>query len=150
MGLSLRGTVLSEIVSLSTRLRLKIMSRSLDDLSSAFRPLVFELLARCVEAGYMVMIIDTLRTPSEHAANLARGVSWIKHSKHLDGLAIDIAPYDVYTSASGGDKLTWDAAHPLWRKIGVLGETIGLRWGGRWSKPDLGHFEYLGPQTSSV
>ena len=58
------------------------MSRSLDTLSPRFRPLAVELLARCVEAGICVMIVDTLRTPEEHAANLAKGVSWTTHSKH--------------------------------------------------------------------
>src|SRR3972149_1349000 len=59
------------------------MSRKLDALAPRLKPLVFELLARSVEAGIPVMIIDTLRTPEEHAANLAKGVSWIKVSKHL-------------------------------------------------------------------
>ena len=72
------------------------MSRSLNDLAPAFRPLAVELLARLTEAGVPVMIIDTLRTPEEHADNLRRGVSWTTRSKHLDGLAIDICPFAVY------------------------------------------------------
>ncbi len=118
------------------------MSRRLDDLSPRFLPLAMTLLARCVEAGLQVMIIDTLRTPAEHADNLARGVSWTTHSKHLDGDAIDICPYAQY-DAHGADKLLWDAGDPIWQKIGVIGEALGLRWGGRWTIPDLGHFEYV-------
>lgn len=72
------------------------MSRKLDDLSPRFRPLAIELLARLTEAGIAVMVIDTLRTPAEHAANLAAGKSWVKRSKHLDGDAIDICPYAIY------------------------------------------------------
>ena len=49
------------------------MSRALDDLSSEFRPLVFQVLARLVEHGYPVMIVQTLRTAAEHQANLASG-----------------------------------------------------------------------------
>ena len=117
------------------------MSRRLDDLSQEFKPAAFELLARCVEAGIMVMVVDTLRTPAEHAANLANGVSWIKHSKHLDGMAIDVCPYNVWL-LDGEDKLQWDPGHPAWKKIGAIGEALGLVWGGRWRKKDLGHFEY--------
>jgi hypothetical protein len=133
------------------------MSRALDDLSPRMRPLAIELLARCVEAGIPVMIVDTLRTPAEHAANLAAGTSRVKHSKHLDGDAIDIAPFEQYF-AHGGNKLMWDTdsavAVRTWRKLGAIGEALGLRWGGRF-KPlsiralgwDPGHFEF---QADSV
>lgn len=124
------------------------MSRRLDDLDPRFRPLAVELLAQAVEAGIAVMIIDTLRTPAEHAANLARGVSWTSHSKHLDGLAIDICPFSVY-DLHGPDKLAW-AAGPVWDRLGLMGETLGLRWGGRFrNHPDLGHFEYVDRQTDA-
>jgi peptidoglycan LD-endopeptidase CwlK len=118
------------------------MSRKLDDLSPRFKPLAFELLARCLEAGLPVLIVDTLRTPQEHANNLANGVSWTATSKHLTGDAIDVCPYDVY-QLHGADKLQWNAAHPAWQVIGRIGESLGLRWGGRWQQRDMGHFEYV-------
>ena len=121
------------------------MSRRLDDLSPRFRPLAIELLARLTEAGIPVLVVDTLRTPEEHAANLAKGVSWTARSKHLDGDAIDICPYAIF-DVSGPDKLLWDAGHPVWTKIGAIGEALGLRWGGRWRQKDMGHFEYLAPK----
>jgi peptidoglycan L-alanyl-D-glutamate endopeptidase CwlK len=124
------------------------MSRRLDDLDPRFRPLAIELLAGCVEAGIPVMIIDTLRTPEEHRANLATGVSWTKHSKHLDGLAIDICPYDTY-QLHGPDKLQWNAGDPVWQKIGAIGESLGLRWGGRWKQKDVGHFDFVAANTSA-
>ena len=117
------------------------MSRKLDDLSGRFRPLAMALLARLTEHGIQVMIVDTLRTPAEHQQNLANGSSWVKHSKHLDGDAMDICPYDIY-SLHGADKLQWDATQPVWTKIGLIGESVGLKWGGRWTKRDMGHFEY--------
>ncbi len=119
------------------------MSRALDDLHPRFRPLAVELLARLTEAGIAVCIVDTLRTPAEHAANLAKGVSWTTHSKHLDGLAIDIAPYETFLAA-GARKLLWDAHDPIWSRIGAIGEALGLTWGGRWKQRDLGHFELHG------
>jgi peptidoglycan L-alanyl-D-glutamate endopeptidase CwlK len=120
------------------------MSRSLHDLSPRFRPLAYELIARCVEQGIGIAIVDTLRTPEEHAANLAKGVSWTNRSKHLDGDAIDICPYQTW-DAHGPDKLNWDPGDPVWQKIGAIGESIGLRWGGRWRQKDMGHFEYVAP-----
>ena len=120
------------------------MSRALDDLHPLFKPLAMELIARCVESQIAVFIVDTLRTPAEHAANVARGVSWTTHSKHLDGLAIDLCPYQQYELA-GLDKLQWDGSDPIWQRIGIIGESLGLRWGGRWQQRDLGHFEYVTP-----
>lgn len=125
------------------------MSRQLDDLHPDFRPLAVELLARVVEARIAILIVDTLRTPEEHAANLAAGTSWTLRSKHLDGLAIDIVPFSTYALA-GADKLQWDASDPVWQKLGALGEAIlidgkRLRWGGRWRVKDLGHFELIYP-----
>lgn len=140
------------------------MSRALDDLAPEFRPRAIELLARCVEAGIAVMIVDTLRTQAEHEANLAKGVSWTRHSKHLDGLAIDIAPYDSY-QLHGPDKLKWDSSDPVWGKIGEIGEKIGLKWGvwqrsaravpewlrrGEFVNIDLGHFELAGPLPGEI
>lgn len=116
------------------------MSRRLDDLSPAFRPLAVELLARLMEAGIPVAIIDTLRTLEEQKANLAKGVSWTLRSKHLTGDAIDVCPYDVF-ALHGPDKLQWDATDPIWARVGQIGEACGLVWGGRWTVRDLGHFE---------
>ena len=124
------------------------MSRRLDDLSPRFKPLAMALLARTVEARIPVVIVDTLRTPAEHQANLAKGVSWTKHSKHLDGDAIDICPLAVYV-AHCTCKLLLVGNDTVWQRLGLLGEALGLRWGGRWTKtPDLGHFEYVEPQAN--
>lgn len=116
------------------------MSRRLDDLSPRFKPLAIELLARCIEAGIPVLIVDTLRTRAEQDVNLARGVSWIVNSKHLTGDAIDVCPYDTY-QLHGPDKLQWNGSDPVWLTIGEIGERLGLHWGGRWKVRDLGHFE---------
>lgn len=120
------------------------MSRRLDDLDPRFKPLAIELVARTVEAGMHVLIVDTLRTPAEHAENLRRGVSWTTRSKHLDGLAIDLCPYAVW-ELDGADKLMWAVDHPAWQTLGRIGERLGLRWGGRWAQKDMGHFEYVDP-----
>lgn len=116
------------------------MDRKLASLKAPFKSKVDKFLALTVEAGIPVMIIQTSRTPEEHAANLAAGRSWIKHSKHLDGLAIDICPYAVY-DLKGPDKLQWDSKDPVWLVLGLIGESCGMTWGGRWTVRDMGHFE---------
>lgn len=118
------------------------MSRKLDDLSPRMMPLAMQLIARCIEAGIMVMIVDTRRTLAEQQANVAKGVSWTLASKHLVGDAIDICPYETY-ALHGPDKLNWDAADPVWKRIGEIGESIGLKWGvfRNGVQVDPGHFE---------
>lgn len=131
------------------------MSRSINDLAPEFRPLAIELLARCVESKISVLIVDTLRTQAEHQENLRAGTSRIRHSKHLDGLAIDICPFAIY-QLHGPDKLQWDGRDPVWPILGAIGERLRLRWGGRfWPLNDVGigwdpgHFEYITPSAIS-
>lgn len=116
------------------------MSRLLDDLDPAFKPLAMELIARCAEAGIPVLIIYTLRTQAEQDALIAAGRSWTTNSRHLTGHAIDICPYQEYELA-GPDKLQWNGSDPVWQRIGKIGMGIGLTWGGLWTQKDLGHFE---------
>jgi hypothetical protein len=137
--------------------------RALDSLSSEFKPLAIEVLARLVERSVMVMIVQTSRTPEEHQINLANGTSHTSRSKHLprrlrglivgtadDGKAdaIDLCPYETF-QLLGPDKLHWSdddrpEARAAFAAIGEIGEMLGLRWGGRWSEPhDPGHLELL-------
>jgi hypothetical protein len=133
------------------------VSRRLDDLSTDLQPKAFELLARLVERGVAVMVVDTLRTEAEHLTNLKNGSSATKFSRHLarrfrrycladdpnreKADAMDLCPYETY-AANGPDKLRWDAAAPEWKVIGEEAENLGLIWGGRWTQPhDPGHVE---------
>jgi peptidoglycan LD-endopeptidase CwlK len=122
------------------------MNTTLDSLDPMFKPLAFALLARLTEARIPVVIVNTRRTDSEQADAIARHVSWVIHSKHQDGLAIDIAPFETYV-AHGMNKILWDGSDPVWLRIGQIGEALGLRWGGRWTVKDWGHFEYVWPQS---
>lgn len=125
------------------------MNTSIDSLDPVFLPIAERLLARLVEARIPVLIVNTRRTPAEQAAAIAKGVSWVQHSKHEDGLAIDVVPYETYM-AHGEDKLNWNTSDPIWLLIGAVGEKLGLRWGGRFHPInsigigiDPGHFEYV-------
>ena len=132
------------------------MNTSLDSLDPVFKPLAFALLARLVEARIPVVIVNTRRTAAEQAVNIANGTSKVQHSKHEDGLAIDIAPYETYV-IHGSNKLDWDTHDPVWLRIGQIGESLNMRWGGRF-KPlngagigwDPGHMEYAGAVTPVI
>lgn len=122
------------------------MTRALNDLSGRCKVRVFEFLARCLEAGIPVQIINVLRTTEEQIENIKNGVSWTLLSKHLPqppenrSEAIDVCPFSQF-DLHGPDKLQWDGTDPAWLKIGEIGENAGLLWGGRWKVKDLGHFE---------
>src|ERR1051326_141849 len=118
----------------------RMRDKKLDDLAPDFKLLAVELLARLVETGILVCIVETLRTEAQHQEDLASGHSWVTHSKHQDGLAIDICPFSVWTE-KGEDKLQWDASDPIWARIGEIGKKLGLTWGGDWEVRDMGHFE---------
>jgi len=55
-------------------------------------------------------------------------------SFHQYGLAVDVVPV-----AYKGLK-DWNPSGEAWARIGAIGESLGLTWGGRWSKPDKPHF----------
>ena len=126
--------------------------RKLDDLQPQFRVLVDRMLGKFVEACIPIMIVETLRSHELHLQDIANKRSWVGHSKHEDGLAIDICPYESYL-LHGDDKLQWDSSDPIWQKLGAIGESINLGWGGRWTQKDMGHFELKSisvPQRVSV
>jgi hypothetical protein len=115
--------------------------RTLDHLSEEFKPKAFEILARFAEHGIAVCLVETLRSAEAHAEDIANGRSWVAHSKHQDGNAIDVAPFRQYL-LHGSNKLQWDASDPVWEAIGAAGKRVeGVNWGGDWAKKDLGHFE---------
>ena len=107
-------------------------------LSLALKPLANEFLSQCQSQGYNIRITSGRRTQTEQNALYFQGrttpgkiVTWTKNSKHIEGNAFDIAfvgkqPYP--------NDFNWEI-------LGKIGEGIGLKWGGRWTKPDKPHFE---------
>ena len=118
------------------------MSRRLEDLAPAMLPLAEAFLEAVAEADLGVILTQTRRLPEEQAALYAQGrtkpgkvVTNAKpgESAHNHGLAFDIA----FLAVDG--TVTWDGP---WSKVGAIGESVGLAWGGRWkSFPDRPHFE---------
>lgn len=116
------------------------MSRSIFDLCESVRPLAQQLLREAHEKfGWSMVVVDTLRTAEEQRQNILNKVSWKTRSDHLPqpgcgkSHAIDIAPAHLMTLKN------WAPDHPDWDKLGGLGESLGLLWGGRWAKRDCPH-----------
>jgi len=104
--------------------------------------------------GFPVFVVDGLRTTAEQQREYAKGRTTegrivtkadgvVKKSNHQaadDGFghAIDFAFVDDPRTPKDE---TWDP-HMPWDLVGLMGEKLGLVWGGRWTRPvDLGHLE---------
>ena len=58
-------------------------------------------------------------------------------SKHRQGLAVDLAP------SRDGKNPWWTAPLKVWQRMGAIGKSFGMKWGGDfpWKNPDNPHFE---------
>jgi hypothetical protein len=121
------------------------MITDLNALHPFFRDRIIALIKACKAKGIELAIVETYRTHAKQHEYKVMGKKYTSsgagRSKHQYGLAIDVVP--IVDSVA-----VWDNA-ALWRKIGVTGERLGLRWGGRWRKPyDPGHFEWTGGSST--
>lgn len=127
-----------------------INSRSLDELLPPVKERVERFIKLCNMEGIDILVTSTYRDQESQNALYAQGRS---------------APGKIVTNAKAGDswhnwrcavdvvplvngKPDWDGSHPVWERIGELGEEAGLEWAGRWkSFRELAHFQYTGGQT---
>jgi hypothetical protein len=121
------------------------MITDLNALHPFFRDKITALIEACHAKGIELAIVESYRTHAKQNEYKTMGKKYTNsgagRSKHQYGLAIDVVP--VVNSIA-----VWDNV-ALWRKVGMTGEKLGLRWGGRWRKPyDPGHFEWTGGLTS--
>lgn len=117
------------------------MIADINALHPYFREKVNTLIANCAAKGIELAVVETFRTHTKQNEYRAMGKNYTRskggHSKHQYGLAIDVVPI-----VNGEPQ--WNNGK-LWRKIGLIGEQLGLHWGGRWkSLYDPGHFEWTG------
>jgi hypothetical protein len=113
----------------------------LNALHPYFRDKIIELIAICKSKGIELAVVETYRTVAKQNEYKGLGKIYTRtsggRSKHQYGLAIDVVP--IVNSEAQWENIA------LWKKIGVVGEKLGLRWGGRWRHPfDPGHFEWSG------
>ena len=125
-------------------------SRKLSDLAPDVRFLAEKFLDSADDEGIEVLVTCTYRSGMEQAALYAQGrttkgkiVTNAKPGESLHNLLLNGQPgaraLDVVPMVMG--KPMWDAENPLWKRLGEIGESVGLKWGGRWKKPDKPHFE---------
>lgn len=100
----------------------------------------------CAVLGLMIEPTQGFRSPEEQDALYAQGrtkpgviVTNARglESLHCHGRAIDFA----FRTSDG--KFSWADELP-WACVGRMAEVVGLEWGGRWTKPDRPHVQYLG------
>lgn len=122
------------------------MSKSLNDLQPYVEYLANKFLEKCASQNFPVVIYYTLRTIQEQNNLYAQGrtkpgkiVTNAKggQSYHNYGLAFDAAPL-----VNG--QIDWNN-EALYRKMGSIGQSVGLEWGGSWvSFKDTPHFQWSG------
>lgn len=122
------------------------MIADLEALHPFFRDKVRQLIDRCKAQGIHLAVVETYRTHAKQNEYRSMGRRYTNstggRSKHQYGLAVDVVPLVKGVAV-------WDNVL-LWKRIGVIGEKLGMRWGGRWRKPyDPGHFEWTGGLTSN-
>lgn len=123
------------------------MIADLSALHPYFRDKVVELIQVCHSKGIELAVVETYRTVAKQNEYRKLGKIYTRssggRSKHQYGLAIDIVP--MIDSVAQWDNIA------LWKKVGVVGEKLGLRWGGRWRHPyDPGHFEWSGGVSAAA
>lgn len=124
-------------------------SRSVTDLSREMHLLATRFILECLAKGIPILIYCTYRSAKEQNKMYRQGrkdpgpvVTYkkggeSKHNHELNGipdsLAFDFVPFI-------GGKCQWND-DALYEKCGVIGESIGLKWGGRWKMKDDCHME---------
>lgn len=118
-------------------------SRDIKHLHPRLQAMASDLISKCKEQGITIIITQTLRDteyqnslyaigrtkPGKKVTNSPGGSSY-----HNYGLAFDVVP----TKNGVAD---WDSPH--WNKIGAIGKTVGLEWGGGFTKiKDMPHFQF--------
>ena len=133
-------------------------SRKLTDLHPQMQSMVTRFLANARAAGIDLLVTCTHRSNEEQAALYAIGrtkpgriVTNAKpgrstHNNTLNGkpaaLAVDVVPLR-------DGKPVWSASDPVWKRVGEIGEKVGLEWAGRWTTfREFPHFQH--PQAKTL
>ena len=116
-------------------------NRDINDLTPETAVLCRSFIAAAKRSGLDVFVTETRRSFDRQLALYALGrsqpgriVSYSKAGtgKHEFGLAFDVAFH--------GDEL-YPKDTKKWARLGSIGESFGLTWGGRWKGVDSVHFE---------
>lgn len=84
---------------------------------------------------YGLVITSGRRTAGHQARLIAQGLTAARSSRHLQGTAFDVS----FASLTREQALA--LPHWVWAIVGRYGESLGLRWGGRFTDYDPFHFD---------
>jgi peptidoglycan L-alanyl-D-glutamate endopeptidase CwlK len=127
------------------------MSRKIEDLVPAVQQRAKALVKAAKDAGIDLLITSTYRSNEEQAALYAQGRTKpgaiVTNARPGDSYHNWRCAFDVVPLRNG--KPVWGTSGPdgdLWRKIGEMGEAVGLEWAGRWTGKlrEMAHFQYTG------
>lgn len=125
-----------------------INSKKISDLHPKVEKLCREFLLKCQNEHMDLLITSTYRDHEAQEALYAQG-------RTKPGVVVTNAnagcsfhnwrlAFDVIIINNG--KPVWDASEKnieQWRRLGEIGESVGLEWAGRWkSFPEFPHFQY--------
>jgi peptidoglycan L-alanyl-D-glutamate endopeptidase CwlK len=126
-----------------------INSRSLDDLHPYVAYLGKQLVLACQQSlDCDLLVTSTYRDHESQNALYAQGRTTpgniVTNAKGGQSFHNYQCAFDVVPVRNG--KAVWGTTGPdgvLWQNIGMLGESLGLEWAGRWvSFKELAHFQY--------
>lgn len=95
-----------------------------------------QLVEKCRQQGLIIKITDCLRDAAEQEDCVRRGTSSLSYpnSHHNWGTAFDFCRND--------GKGAYNDTDGFFKKVGKIGQSIGLEWGGAWTSPvDKPHFQ---------
>lgn len=132
-----KKAVLGSIVGVTVASGYAFSDRSIDNIKEVHPRLQKVVNCALEHTTHDFVVVDGRRSLEEHKLNVLNGKSWTLRSKHIDGLAVDVAAYD------GG--ITWqiDPYKEIAASFYYCSEKLktpiiaGIEWKAR----DAGHFE---------
>lgn len=107
-------------------------ARYISTLQPYLRPYAEYLVVAFNDAGWPLIVTSGRRSSSRQAELIRAGYTTATRSRHLTGDAFDV----------GLRGYKWrDVPEWVWDIVGEYGESLGLRWGGRFTTPDPIHFD---------
>lgn len=112
-----------------------INSRDIAELHPKVREMAEAMLILCKDKGIDVILTSTYRDKESQDALYAQGRTTpgkkVTNAKGGQSMHNWRVAFDVVPVING--KAVWNDDN-LWNRVGEIGESVGLEWGGRWSK----------------
>ncbi|MDD3267239.1 MAG: M15 family metallopeptidase [Burkholderiales bacterium] len=121
------------------------MARDINVLHPTLQKLIAQLKIKCKNQGLIIGIGECYRTVAEQDALYAKGRTTVGNivtnakgssysSMHQWRIAVDFYRNDGKGAYNNSDK--------FFNRVGKIGQSLGLEWGGSWTSPvDLPHFQ---------